>query len=252
MQKKLLTIGELSKIKGVSIKSLRYYDKLGILKPCYINPDTNYRYYSIDQLYLVDLIQFCIELNIPLKNLQNYTEKNKLVDVQTIIDSSRENAFNQIEKLKKLITKLNYLEKNFSFSKKENIDTYSTNSTRFFLLEKYKYDYLDILQYNICITNLLKKCRQNNLYELANQGFLFYKNNDKIERYVYLEIIEGNSLGNTFCIKNKEYKVISKEFLMENDIFSFSNFEDILLYEELINENISSEKLQFLVSKLKK
>ena len=36
--KEYLTIGEVSKMKGVGIKSLRYYDRLGILKPAYINP----------------------------------------------------------------------------------------------------------------------------------------------------------------------------------------------------------------------
>lgn len=48
--KEYLTIGEVSKMKGVGIKSLRYYDRLGILKPAYINPDTGYRYYSIEQM----------------------------------------------------------------------------------------------------------------------------------------------------------------------------------------------------------
>ena len=32
-----LSIGKVSKMKNVSIKSLRYYDKIGILKPAFIN-----------------------------------------------------------------------------------------------------------------------------------------------------------------------------------------------------------------------
>ena len=34
MKSKLLTIGELSKRTGCSIKALRYYDLIGLLKPC--------------------------------------------------------------------------------------------------------------------------------------------------------------------------------------------------------------------------
>ena len=41
-----LSIGAVSKRKGVSIKSLRYYDRIGVLRPAYINKDTNYRYYK--------------------------------------------------------------------------------------------------------------------------------------------------------------------------------------------------------------
>ena len=46
----MLSIGEFSKICGVSQKTLRYYDEIGLIKPDEINPKSNYRYYSIDQL----------------------------------------------------------------------------------------------------------------------------------------------------------------------------------------------------------
>ena len=46
----MLSIGEFSKICGVSQKTLRYYDEIGLIKPHEINPNSNYRYYSIDQL----------------------------------------------------------------------------------------------------------------------------------------------------------------------------------------------------------
>lgn len=36
----LLTIGNLSKQTGVHVKSLRYYEQLGILLPAYTDPDT--------------------------------------------------------------------------------------------------------------------------------------------------------------------------------------------------------------------
>mgnify|MGYP004571771149 CR=1 FL=1 len=40
MNSNLLSIGEFSKIANVHIKSLRYYDKLGVLKPIYVDPKT--------------------------------------------------------------------------------------------------------------------------------------------------------------------------------------------------------------------
>jgi DNA-binding transcriptional MerR regulator/effector-binding domain-containing protein len=46
----LLSIGEFSKICGVSTKTLRYYDEIGIINPDEINPENGYRYYSIRQL----------------------------------------------------------------------------------------------------------------------------------------------------------------------------------------------------------
>lgn len=46
----MLTIGEFSKIGRVSVKTLRYYDQIGLLKPGYVCPETCYRYYEVSQL----------------------------------------------------------------------------------------------------------------------------------------------------------------------------------------------------------
>ncbi|UPW84622.1 MerR family transcriptional regulator [Lysinibacillus sp. Ag94] len=46
----MLSIGEFSKICGVSTKTLRYYDEIGLINPDEINAESGYRYYSIDQL----------------------------------------------------------------------------------------------------------------------------------------------------------------------------------------------------------
>ena len=46
----MFKISDFSKLSRVSVKALRYYDELGLLKPAQIDRFTNYRYYSIDQL----------------------------------------------------------------------------------------------------------------------------------------------------------------------------------------------------------
>lgn len=73
-----LSIGKVSKLKNVSIKSLRYYDRIGILKPAFVNAETNYRYYTEEQLYLLDAITLCIKLGIPLKDLNQYVEHDAI------------------------------------------------------------------------------------------------------------------------------------------------------------------------------
>ena len=46
----LLKIGDFSKISQVSVKTLRYYDEVGLLRPVEVDPFTGYRYYSAGQL----------------------------------------------------------------------------------------------------------------------------------------------------------------------------------------------------------
>ena len=54
--KKLLSIGEVSRINDVPVKTLRYYDEIDLLKPYYINEETGYPYYSYEQFYVIDAI----------------------------------------------------------------------------------------------------------------------------------------------------------------------------------------------------
>lgn len=74
---KLLSIGTLSKLTGVHIKSLRYYDAIGVLPPTYVDPDTGYRYYSFPQIHVADAISLCLELDIPLKQFSEFIDAEK-------------------------------------------------------------------------------------------------------------------------------------------------------------------------------
>lgn len=66
MNDKKYTIGEISKLCGITPRQLRYYDKADILKPCYRNPDNGYRYYTEEQ---IELLVFLSDLkNIGITN----------------------------------------------------------------------------------------------------------------------------------------------------------------------------------------
>jgi DNA-binding transcriptional MerR regulator len=96
----LLPIGEMSKYSGASIRSLRYYEQMKLIIPAFTDPDTGYRYYSVDQLHHIGIIMFCIELDIPLKELALMTGTDKAVNLRMILQRGKDLAQ----------TKLNYLE----------------------------------------------------------------------------------------------------------------------------------------------
>ncbi|CAH1208441.1 Multidrug-efflux transporter 1 regulator [Paenibacillus auburnensis] len=68
--KKFFSIGETAKINNISIQALRLYDRMGLLKPSYINKDNGYRYYSIDQFIYIDIIKYAKTYGIPLHELK--------------------------------------------------------------------------------------------------------------------------------------------------------------------------------------
>ena len=53
----MFSIGDFSKICMVSVKTLRHYDKIGLMRPKFTDPFTGYRYYSEEQLSRMLLIQ---------------------------------------------------------------------------------------------------------------------------------------------------------------------------------------------------
>lgn len=71
MKEKLYTIGEVSKLMDISIKALRYYDKINLFKPAYVDPETNYRYYEDSQIYLLNLIKSLKYIGTPLEEIKN-------------------------------------------------------------------------------------------------------------------------------------------------------------------------------------
>jgi len=99
-KKHLLSIGEISKITGASVKSLRYYERIGILTPAYTDPCTKYRYYSAPQIYTIDLIQHFIELDIPLKDMSGFTNADN-INFRNLLEHGEKIAKQKLKSVKK-------------------------------------------------------------------------------------------------------------------------------------------------------
>ena len=66
----MFKIGDFSRLSFVTVKTLHYYDEIGLLKPVQVDRFTGYRYYSADQLSRLNYI-------IALKNLGLSLEKQR-------------------------------------------------------------------------------------------------------------------------------------------------------------------------------
>ncbi|MCK4315597.1 MAG: GyrI-like domain-containing protein [Anaerolineae bacterium] len=66
----MLKIGDFSKLAQVSVKTLRYYGRLGLLKPAWIDRFTGYRYYALDQLPWLNRILALKDLGFSLEQVQ--------------------------------------------------------------------------------------------------------------------------------------------------------------------------------------
>ncbi|MES9784841.1 MerR family transcriptional regulator, partial [Bacillus thuringiensis] len=103
----MLSIGEFSKISHLTMKTLRYYDEIGLLKPAFIDPKNGYRYYDIFQLEIALLITrlktylFSLE---EIKDILENREKTELLNSK--MKTKQENLTQQITYYSSLLKKL--------------------------------------------------------------------------------------------------------------------------------------------------
>lgn len=61
-----ISIGEMAKMNRTTVPTLRLYDSMNLLTPCYVDEKTHYRYYDIKQNARLDMIQYMKELRMEM------------------------------------------------------------------------------------------------------------------------------------------------------------------------------------------
>lgn len=76
----MFKIGEFSKLSLVSVKALRYYDELGLLKPERVDMFTGYRYYSAQQLSRLNRILALKDMGLSLEQVAQLLDQDLTPD----------------------------------------------------------------------------------------------------------------------------------------------------------------------------
>ncbi len=77
----MLRISDFAQLSRVSSKALRLYDRMGLLKPIQVDPETGYRYYSATQLPRLNRILVFKELGFSLEQIAQLLDENIAPDV---------------------------------------------------------------------------------------------------------------------------------------------------------------------------
>ncbi|MCH4072289.1 MerR family transcriptional regulator [Pseudoramibacter sp.] len=83
-QKKTFRIGELSKLFGISTDAIRYYEKVGILKPKR-NAENNYRYYTLDDVRKMLTIRELLSLDFSTDQIRQFQENRSIEKTQQML-----------------------------------------------------------------------------------------------------------------------------------------------------------------------
>lgn len=101
-------ISQFSKLSGLTVKALRYYDEQNILKPSYRNKDTLYRYYDESDLKKAQMIQLLRSLDFSITEVRETLEMAEdQTDLSYILREKITTIEENIKKEKILIKKIN-------------------------------------------------------------------------------------------------------------------------------------------------
>ena len=101
-----MPIGRFSKSCRLTIKALRYYDEIDILKPAYVDPDSGYRYYKQHQARTAVLIGMLRSLDIPIPTIKTLLIA-KGTDFKSILEKEYERTLQKIQKQQQILHSIN-------------------------------------------------------------------------------------------------------------------------------------------------
>lgn len=102
------TINKLAKMSGVSTRTLRYYDEIGLLSPKRVNSN-GYRIYGRNEINRLQRILFYRELEIPLREIKSFDESGGFISTSALdehlifLRNERKRLDRLIENLEKTI-----------------------------------------------------------------------------------------------------------------------------------------------------
>jgi DNA-binding transcriptional MerR regulator/predicted transcriptional regulator YdeE len=106
----MLKIGDFSRLGRVTIKTLRYWDEIGLLKPDFVNQENGYRFYSTEKLAVVHQIQQMKELGLYLEDIAEVLKKGRVKDRWIdLLRSRRESLIEELQLCQTTITKIDQM-----------------------------------------------------------------------------------------------------------------------------------------------
>ena len=100
--KEYLKVHEIAELFGLNVQTLHYYDKAGILKPNYRDPNNGYRKYKFDQIYQLASIRYMRKLGYSIDAVKDFQNSRNAQETLVRLRERSEAIRKQWEELMKI------------------------------------------------------------------------------------------------------------------------------------------------------
>jgi DNA-binding transcriptional MerR regulator len=91
-----MPIGRLARLSRLTVKALRLYDAEGLLVPAWVDPDSGYRYYRVEQVRTATTIALLRSLGVPLARVREVISAPDEAALTRALDAERERASREL------------------------------------------------------------------------------------------------------------------------------------------------------------
>ncbi|ABX41983.1 MerR family transcriptional regulator [Lachnoclostridium phytofermentans] len=182
------TVGEIAKLSGLSKQTLIYYDKENVFKPKLVDSNNNYRYYTADQIEVLDSILILKEIGLSLKEIKDFMNHRNSDNAVALLK-------NQQKEIKQKIKQLSLIENRLDY-KLRTLQEFDRDSERVQITTLEKTEYLAIepvttpnglLDVDLAIKRLLTKANNHNYPYYYQIGDMVSKENLLLGNYISFE-----------------------------------------------------------------
>lgn len=196
MKNQLYSIGELSKLKGISVKTLRFYDEIGVLKPSYVDPFTKYRYYNKVQFVYVDILKALKALRTGTKEMASLINKKEIYGVDSFLEEQKHKMIEEKEEYERIIELIEEIQNHRSESSKaiQTKEIYQKEIPQRLIVSKEVSQNIDESELDQVIQVLEKAIDKENYKHTYKYGYLFQKEEDLFyPKEYFIEVHSQNS-----------------------------------------------------------
>jgi DNA-binding transcriptional MerR regulator len=93
-----MQIGRFARLTGLTVKALRHYDEIGLLRPAGVDPESGYRSYEPEQAERAETIRMLRQLEVPLDDIARVLDSDDpALHKRLLVDRQRRTAERQVQ-----------------------------------------------------------------------------------------------------------------------------------------------------------
>lgn len=259
-----ITTGEFARLAGVTKHTLFYYDEIGLFSP-EIKTENGYRYYSIAQLDVFEVIYTLKELGASLEEIREYMENRTPSSLLALFQKEEKMISQQIAHLKSIRNWIRKKEKTVHFITEKNLEEICLmwEPESYLICGEAKEN--DDKTWAVEIGKLLELCRRKGIKTTGSIGYLQKK--EDIERGIFdhyrefYERLDKKPAGILFQIRpagnyltayhRGRWQEMSGTYRKILDYIQKNNLSpDSCFYEDVILDSLACQREEDYITKI--